>query len=107
MADVSAGNPSNVGAPSSPASISKDSTRRGYLGPGHPEQELPLPTPSSPPIRLKRKRRASLALRGANDPQIESLALSNVGLNGPASLTKEQICLCQKDPKIPRPRNGA
>jgi hypothetical protein len=92
----------------SPLSISSDSSRRSSLRQRLPEKDSDLPTPSSPLFRLTRKRAASLDTESANDPRIEDLALNSARSNGlPTSdSTREQVCLCQPDPKIPRPRNG-
>jgi hypothetical protein len=60
--------------------------------------------------RPVRKRPAELA--NLDDRSIDNLqqTIRNAGLEElPASLTSpssQHICLCQKDPKIPRPRNG-
>ncbi|PMD45379.1 hypothetical protein L207DRAFT_404298, partial [Hyaloscypha variabilis F] len=69
-----------------------------------PEQQAPI----SPRIRLTQKRAASLNTDAANDPRIGDLALNSASTNGPptSDLTREQVCLCQPDPKIPRPRNA-
>ncbi len=100
---------SNVGTPRSPVSITTDSSRRGSLNQVLPEKLPRPPTPSSPNTRLTRKRAASLNTDSADDPRIEDLALNSAGINGPQASdpTREQMCLCQPDPKIPRPRNGA
>lgn len=100
---------SNMDAPRSPVSISTDSSRRGSLKQVLPEMHSDLPTPNSPRTRLTRKRAASLNTDSANEPRIGDLALNSASTSGlPTSdLTREQVCLCQPDPKIPRPRNGA
>lgn len=99
---------SNMDAPRSPVSISTDSSRRGSLKQVLPEMRSDLPTPNSPRTRLTRKRAASLNTGGANDPRIGDLALNSASTSGPptSDLTREQVCLCQPDPKIPRPRNA-
>jgi hypothetical protein len=66
--------------------------------------------PLTPHSRLTRKRAASLNTETANlPPRIGDLALNSANSSGPLTpdLTREQVCLCQPDPKIPRPRNGA
>ncbi|KAE9375751.1 hypothetical protein N431DRAFT_556121 [Stipitochalara longipes BDJ] len=94
----------NLDTPRSPLSISTDSSRRGSLKQALPEQQAPI----SPQARLTRKRAASLNTDAANDPRIGDLALNSTSTNGPPTsvLTREQVCLCQPDPKIPRPRNA-
>lgn len=72
------------------------------------ERSHELPSPSSPlPARLTRKRAASLNTESANQALVD-LSLSSATTNGPLTLDppREQVCLCQPDPKIPRPRNG-
>ncbi|KAI9049840.1 hypothetical protein LZ554_005990 [Drepanopeziza brunnea f. sp. 'monogermtubi'] len=95
---------SNLDAPRSPVSISTDSSRRGSLNQLLPEHPEP-PTPISPPTSLTRKRAASLITDIANEPRLGELALNSASTNGP-DLAREQVCLCQPDPKIPRPRNA-
>lgn len=104
-------------APRSPVSISTDSSRRNSLRPILPDKHSEPPTPVSPPTfdRLSRKRAASLDTESANHPRIGDLALNSASTSnsatGPSPISDtavtEQVCLCQPDPKIPRPRNGA
>ena len=100
---------SNLETPRSPVSISTESSGRNSLKAIHPEKNSEPPTPSSPFIRLTRKRAASLNTESANQVGIADLALNSARTNRPATpeATREQVCLCQPDPKIPRPRNGA
>ncbi|KAL2073569.1 hypothetical protein VTL71DRAFT_10895 [Oculimacula yallundae] len=99
---------SNMDTPRSPASLSTDSSRRGSLKQVLPEMHSNLSTPISPRTRLTRKRAASLNTDSANEARIGDLALNSASTNGPptSELTREQVCLCQPDPKIPRPRNA-
>lgn len=90
------------------------------------------PTPESPPFRLTRKRAASLAAdhKGGDDDDgggsssnnkdeaddvVEAITpsstthsrMSSGGASaGSAGSAASHVCLCQPDPKIPRPRNG-
>ncbi len=100
---------SNLRTPRSPVSISTDSSRRGSLKQVFPEKQSEPPTPKSPEQRLTRKRAASLDADVANEPRIGDLALNSARLveQSTSDPTKDQVCLCQPDPKIPRPRNGA
>jgi HMG box factor, other len=84
----------------SPVSSRQDSLRATHLGSGSEP-----PTPTSPPSRLTRKRATSLSIDAAVEPRLEDLALTSAGnLNNVSA--GEKVCLCQPDPKIPRPRNG-
>ena len=85
---------------SSPVSSRRDSLRSYHLGIG-PNP----PTPTSPLVRLTRKRAASVNTDTANQPRIEDLVLNTPSSAGIVS-AGEKVCLCQPDPKIPRPRNG-
>jgi HMG box factor len=108
MPDMVEMGPSNLDTPRSPVSISTESSRRNSLKPIHPGKNSEPPTPNSPLILLTRKRAASLDTESANQPRIGDLALNSASTNGPSihDTTREQVCLCQPDPKIPRPRNG-
>lgn len=57
---------------------------------------------SPPPERLTRKRAASVDTEIANH-RIQDLAINSSPQSG---TVRERVCLCQRDPKIPRPRNG-
>jgi len=110
MPDTIEANPAKLDTPRSPVSISTDSSRRGSLTTIHPAKDSEPPTPVSPPFRLTRKRAASLNTESVNlPPRISDLALNSASTSVPptAELSREQVCLCQPDPKIPRPRNGA
>jgi hypothetical protein len=100
---------SNLDTPRSPVSISPESSRRGSLKPIHPEKNSEPPTPNSPYIRLTRKRAASLTTESSDHPRIADLALNGASTGGTPTSDpiREQVCLCQPDPKIPRPLNGA
>ncbi|KAH6721974.1 hypothetical protein BKA61DRAFT_666721 [Leptodontidium sp. MPI-SDFR-AT-0119] len=98
----------NMDTPRSPLSISTDSSRRGSLKQVLPKMLPDLPTPIASRTRLTRKRAASIDTDSANEPRMGDLALSSASTSGPrtSDLTREQVCLCQPDPKIPRPRNA-
>ncbi|KAH6683084.1 hypothetical protein B0J14DRAFT_138069 [Halenospora varia] len=99
----------NIGTTYSPVSFSTDSSRRRSSRPAQLRNpEPPPPPPGSPRSRLKRKRVASLDLGIANDPRIGDPALNSGNTSIPSAIesTREQVCLCQPDPKIPRPRNA-
>jgi hypothetical protein len=98
----------NLDTPRSPVSGSTGSSHRVSLQQALPEKHIEQQTSISPRTHLRRKRAASLNTGSSNDPRIGDLALNSATINGPptSDLTREQVCLCQPDPKIPRPRNG-
>lgn len=106
MASASSGLLLDGGYPQPPSSISPASSRRESLRPAHLESGSEPPTPASPLPHLTRKRVASLDTNVANNSRLEDFALTSAStINGVSGGVK--ICLCQPDPKIPRPRNGA
>lgn len=95
--------------PRSPQNISTGSSQRGFIQPIHPEKSSYPTSPLSPRGRLTRKRAASLNTETPDlPPAISGLALNSANSSGPSTsdLARGQVCLCQPDPKIPRPRNG-
>lgn len=88
--------------PRSPTSLSSNSSRRVSLRSS--VQSEKQQSPPSPPARLNRKRAASLEIVEANSPAISELSISSPR-SDPAN-SASHVCLCQPDPKIPRPRNG-
>jgi hypothetical protein len=72
------------------------------------EQQSELPTPNTPPTRLTRKRTVSINTGASKDTHITDLVPSSASTAGSriSESGREQVCLCQPDPKIPRPRNG-
>ena len=89
-------------APRSPTSLSSNSSRRVSVRSS--DQSEKQHSPPSPPARLSRKRAASLEIVGSNSPAISELSISSPR-SDPAN-SAGHVCLCQPDPKIPRPRNG-
>ncbi|KAK4988689.1 RuvB ATP-dependent DNA helicase pontin [Elasticomyces elasticus] len=65
--------------------------------------DTPLTPEESPPFRLKRKRTASVIDRD-KDTDTEDPTPSHTRVSSGDSAA--QLCLCQPDPKIPRPRNA-
>ncbi|KAF2089838.1 hypothetical protein K490DRAFT_35466 [Saccharata proteae CBS 121410] len=70
------------------------------------------PTPESPPFRLTRKRTASLIDKAedqptepAEAPETPATATASSGITID-TVVAPHVCLCQPDPKIPRPRNA-
>ena len=89
--------------PRSPTSLSSNSSRRVSLRSFIQSEKQH--NPPSPPGRLNRKRAASLEIiEGSNSPAISELSISSPK-SDPAN-SASHVCLCQPDPKIPRPRNG-
>jgi len=74
--------------------------------------EVPL-TPESPPFRITRKRAAEaleerdmdVETRGPSHTRMSSGEFGNSGASA-TSREGAHLCICQPDPKIPRPRNG-
>jgi hypothetical protein len=73
------------------------------------EEELPSPAAISP--RSTKKRLASLEEEGTGEESIDTGSPTDV--RSPSSATfngsgepSQHVCLCQPEPKIPRPRNG-
>ena len=88
--------------PRSPTSLSSNSSRRVSLRSSIQSEKQQ--SPSSPPARLNRKHVASLDIVEVNSPAISELSISSPR-SDPAN-SASHVCLCQPDPKIPRPRNG-
>lgn len=94
--------------PRSPMSASPVSGRTESMN-NSPQRQHASPIADPPPMRMTRKRAASLNTDNSINPRISDLALNSAGSSGTpvTDPTREQVCLCQPDPKIPRPRNGA
>lgn len=111
MADTVGLASANLAAHRSSTSTSTGSSRRGSLRPAHLlGKDSELPRAVSPLGRLTRKRAATLSTERSNlsNGAEEDPSCRDTDTNGlpPTDLTREQVCLCQPDPKIPRPRNG-
>jgi HMG box factor len=91
--------------PRSPMSTSPVSSRRDSLRTAPPTDDPKPPSPTSPPLRLTRKRASSVDTDSANQSQKEDQTLSGAGTTSTIS-AGDHVCLCQPEPKIPRPRNG-
>ncbi len=98
----------NLDTSRSPVSGSTGSSHRVSLQQALSEKHVEQQTSIHPRTHLRRKRVSSLNTSSPNDPRIGELALNSASTSGPptSDLTREQVCLCQPDPKIPRPRNG-
>ncbi|KFY21527.1 hypothetical protein V493_07340 [Pseudogymnoascus sp. VKM F-4281 (FW-2241)] len=90
--------------PSSPTTIAPASWRKDFLRSSNNTEKESAPSP--PLTRLMKKRAASLDTDAANDPSIANLSLHSASLESPRTDSNNQVCLCQPDPKIPRPRNA-
>jgi hypothetical protein len=90
--------------PRSPTTISPSSSRKDSLRSSNNTEKESAPSP--PLTRLMKKRAASLDTDAANNPSIANLSLHSASLESPRTDSNNQVCLCQPDPKIPRPRNG-
>ncbi|KFY14752.1 hypothetical protein V492_02435, partial [Pseudogymnoascus sp. VKM F-4246] len=89
--------------PRSPTTISPSSSRKDSLRSSNNTEKDSAPSP--PLTRLMKKRAASLDTDAANNPSIANLSLHSASLESPRTDSNNQVCLCQPDPKIPRPRN--
>lgn len=65
--------------------------------------KTPLTPEESPPFTQTRKRDASIV--ALEDKEIESIG-TPAHRTGDGEEATAQVCICQPDPKIPRPRNG-
>ncbi|KAH8811651.1 hypothetical protein F5884DRAFT_670021 [Xylogone sp. PMI_703] len=110
-------------APGSPVSTSTDSsagmssitttTTTATVRQAQQERHSAPATPFSPPGRLTRKRAAS-QVESPEDIQSSSRYLNNASASAnsgaeislTADPTNGQVCLCQPEPKVPRPRNA-
>ncbi|KAL5345872.1 slightly ste11-like protein [Pseudogymnoascus australis] len=90
--------------PRSPTIISPSSSRKGSLRSSNNTEKESAPSP--PLTRLMKKRAASLDTDAANNPSIANLSLHSASFESPRTDSNNQVCLCQPDPKIPRPRNA-
>lgn len=91
---------SNSRRPSS--NVSTRSLRRASSPSG--KSKTPLTPEESPPFRSARKRNASIVEE--EDKELESNETSPVHTRASSGDSASQVCICQPDPKIPRPRNG-
>lgn len=66
--------------------------------------KAPLTPEESPPFRPTRKRSANVVEE--EDKAIESHETSPVHTRASSGDSTAHVCICQPDPKIPRPRNG-
>jgi HMG box factor len=82
------------------SNISTRSLQSSHSG----ELKTPLTPEESPPSGLTKKRNASIV--EAEDRHLEGRDATPVHSRVNSGDSASQICLCQRDPKIPRPRNG-
>ena len=68
------------------------------------DSETPLTPEESPPFRTTRRRSAGLVEQ--EDRIIDSSETSPVHTRNSSGDSAVHVCICQPDPKIPRPRNG-
>lgn len=66
--------------------------------------KAPLTPEESPPFRSIRKRSATCVEE--EDKEIDSHEVSPVHTRASSGDSTSRVCICQPDPKIPRPRNG-
>ena len=86
-------------------SSSNVSTRSLRSAIGHTgSSKAPLTPEESPPSRPSRKRDASIV--EVEDKEIDSQEVTPVHTRASSGDSTAHVCICQPDPKIPRPRNG-
>lgn len=82
---------------------------RSHRQPSSPSRgsRTPLTPEESPPFRTTRKRTISALENNDDDRPLDSAATSpSHARTDSGETTSSQVCICQPDPKIPRPRNG-
>ena len=84
------------------SNVSTRSLRRASSPSG--KSKTPLTPEESPPSRSARKRTASIVEE--EDKELESSEISPAHTRASSGDSAAQVCICQPDPKIPRPRNG-
>ena len=103
---VGEGHNSSAG-PSSRRPSSNVSTRSQQRRSSHSpsrDSKTPLTPEESPPFRSTRKRNAGIV--EAEDKELDSAGVTPVHSRGSSGDSTAHVCICQPDPKIPRPRNG-
>lgn len=93
---------SNSNASESGRAISLRSYRRSPSPSGN--SKTPLTPEESPPFRTTRKRSAGIVEQ--EDRVSDSSETSPSHTRNSSGDTAVHVCICQPDPKIPRPRNG-
>ena len=95
---------SNAAGPSRRAS-STNSSRSQPRSPGLSRgSKTPLTPEESPPFRTTRKRSAGIV--DQEDKAIDHSDISPAHTRNSSGDSTAHVCICQPDPKIPRPRNG-
>lgn len=94
----------NASAPSrrTSSTVSLRSQRRSP-SPSH-GSKTPLTPEESPPFRTTRKRSAGLVQQ--EDKALDSADTTPAHSRGNSGDSAVHVCICQPDPKVPRPRNG-
>ncbi|KAK5131483.1 hypothetical protein LTR08_000877 [Meristemomyces frigidus] len=95
----------SAAAPSRRTSSSAVSTRSQRRSPSPPrESKTPLTPEESPPFRTTRKRDASAA--AVEDKELDGASTTPAHSRASSGDSTAHVCICQPDPKIPRPRNA-
>ena len=68
--------------------------------------KTPLTPEESPPFRATRKRTAGVVEEEDKDIELTDADATPVHTRASSGDSVVQVCICQPDPKIPRPRNG-
>ncbi|KAK3623870.1 slightly ste11-like protein [Elasticomyces elasticus] len=93
----------NSAAPSRRTSNVSTRSRRRSPSPSQ-ESRTPLTPEESPPFATTRKRTASIV--EIEDSALDSITTTPIHSRGSSGDSTLHVCICQPDPKIPRPRNA-
>ncbi|KAK5112137.1 hypothetical protein LTR62_004480 [Meristemomyces frigidus] len=88
-----------------PSSHTSTRSRRRSPSPSRDDDsKTPLTPEESPPFKLTRKRTAGIV--ELEDKELDETTSTPVHSRGSSNDSTAHVCICQPDPKIPRPRNG-
>jgi HMG box factor len=90
-------------SPNRRTSSASSRSQRLSPNPSHGSSKTPLTPEESPPFRTTRKRTTGIVEQ--EDKDLDSIA-STPAHSRDNSSDSIHVCICQPDPKIPRPRNG-
>jgi len=85
------------------STVSTRSQQRRSPSPSH-SSKTPLTPEESPPFRTTRKR--NTCTLEDEDKELDSAGTTSAHTRASSGDSIVHVCICQPDPKIPRPRNG-